>query len=288
MNLKFSIFILVLVIPFAYADFGKANQESVEVRIDSFGDVKVKHVIKNSDSPQQLKLVDGVTTNISAFDENNNTITLTILDDGYVLISPSKEDVIVEYDLEDELVQIDGVWTMDFNYEMTTAFLVPDVDMIYANGKPIYLGEKKGIACHGCFMLLEFIINEPRVFANVKWEEEEFLVEVRTRADVKDFEFSQSMKSIKFDVEDSNEFVTAIIPTKLLGEPYSVFLDDEKIYFHEYINNGTHAWVNARPDSTGEIEIIGTTVIPEFSLMIPLIMGFVGIVLFSKFACRNV
>ncbi len=30
-----------------------------------------------------------------------------------------------------------------------------------------------------------------------------------------------------------------------------------------------------KPESSGEIRIIGTTVIPEFSMFIPLIMGFV-------------
>ena len=60
----------------------------------------------------------------------------------------------------------------------------------------------------------------------------------------------------------------------MLWEPYSVFLDDEKIDFHEYINNGTHVWLNIRPETSGEIEIIGTTVIPEFPLIAPLAIGF--------------
>ena len=32
--------------------------------------------------------------------------------------------------------------------------------------------------------------------------------------------------------------------------------------------------LNMKPETTGEITIIGTTVIPEFSMFIPLIMGF--------------
>ena len=261
-----------------------ANQESVEVEIGQAGDVRVKHVIKDSEFSQKLKLLDGSVARITAVDESGKDVAFTMSDEStHILLLPSEETILVEYDLLDELVQIDGVWTMDFSYEHTTSFLVPDVvDLIFVNDRPVYLGEKNGIACHGCYMLLEYTINEPSVFENVKWEEDEFLVEIRTLADVGQLEFEQPSKSIKFDLDGGGDFVTVIIPTELVGEPYSVFLDDEKIYFNEYINNGTHAWLNARPDSGGELRIMGTTVIPEFSLMIPMIAGFVVLVVVSK------
>ena len=44
-----------------------------------------------------------------------------------------------------------------------------------------------------------------------------------------------------------------------------------------------------KPESTGEITIIGTTVIPEFSMFIPLIMGFLIILTvpaMKKFSLR--
>ena len=63
----------------------------------------------------------------------------------------------------------------------------------------------------------------------------------------------------------------------MLWEPYSVFLDDDKIFFHKYINNGTHVWINMKTDSPGEITIIGTTVIPEFPIIAPLAVGFLMI-----------
>ena len=68
--------------------------------------------------------------------------------------------------------------------------------------------------------------------------------------------------------------MNTVIPLELLWEPYSVFLDDEKILFQEYFNNGTHVWLTIVPETSGEITIIGTTVVPEFSMMIPLIIGF--------------
>jgi len=64
-----------------------------------------------------------------------------------------------------------------------------------------------------------------------------------------------------------------------LWSPYVVLLDDEKIFFNEYINNGTHVWINMKPETTGEIIIIGTTVVPEFPIIAPLAIGFLMIMI---------
>ena len=80
-----------------------------------------------------------------------------------------------------------------------------------------------------------------------------------------------------------------IIPLELLWEPYSVFLDDDKILKHEIINNGTHVWLSMKPETSGEITIIGTTVIPEFPIIAPLAVGFLMILvvpLMKKFNLR--
>lgn len=288
MNLKPCVFFLLLILtwPPVYAeDTVRADHESVELQINALGEVRVKHIIKDSGNSQQLKLVDGTLGDISVRDARGNEVAFTASDDGmHILLPPSDEDTVVEYGLLDGLVQKDRVWTMDFSYGETTSVLIPDgVDLIFVNGKPVYMGEKNGVKCHGCYMLLEYVVDEPRTLETVQWGEDEFLVEIRTLSDVDRFEFDQPSKSIRFDVGDGQKFVTAIIPTELLGDPYSVFLDSEKIYFHEYINNGTHVWLNTKPDSGGQIEIIGTTVIPEFSMMIPLIAGFVLIVMISRF-----
>ena len=63
----------------------------------------------------------------------------------------------------------------------------------------------------------------------------------------------------------------------MLWEPYLAFLDDEKIDQHKFNNNGTHVWLNIKPETTGEITIIGTTVIPEFPIIAPLAIGFLMI-----------
>ncbi|QLH07766.1 hypothetical protein [Nitrosopumilus ureiphilus] len=288
MNSKIWGFLVVLliisIIPVAYAQisFGeKAIQKSVEVKINSVGDVHVKHIVKSSNVPKQIEFIDGTVSNISVTNENNEEMQFVVIgDNDGLMILPSKINSIVEYDLDDVLSQIDKVWTWDFRYLETTSFILPnEVDLLFSNERLVYLDEKKGINCHGCEMILEYSIDEPKIYQNIKWEDKEFLVEMRSHSNIDEFTFDQPTKSITFDVSEKNRFVTTIIPLELLWGPYAVFLDDEKIYFNAYINNGTHVWLNIRPETTGEVTIIGTTVVPEFPIIAPLVIGFLVIVI---------
>ena len=75
----------------------------------------------------------------------------------------------------------------------------------------------------------------------------------------------------------------------MLWKPYSIFLDEERIMYHEIINNGTHVWLSMKPETSGGISIIGTTVIPEFPIIAPLAVGFLMILvvpLVRKFNLR--
>lgn len=273
MNSKSVIFFIILtfiiVIPTVYAQeisIGeKAEQKSVNVVIKSADEIYVKHIIALSDSPRQVEMINGTVTNITVSDEEGKEKQFVIIgDNDGVIINPSQENTIIEYDLGDVLFLKDNVWTWDFRYLQTTNFILPQVvDLIFVNERPVYLGEKKGIACHGCQMILEYSIDEPKILKNIKLEDKEFLIEIRTFAEINQFNFDQLTQSISFEVNGENQFVTTLIPLELLSKPYNVSLENEKIFFHEYIDNGTHAWLNMRPDSSGIVSIVSTTVIDE-------------------------
>ena len=104
-------------------------------------------------------------------------------------------------------------------------------------------------------------------------------MEIITISDIENFNFDQPSKSISFSVMNDNQYITTVLPLELLWGPYVVFQNDEKIFFSEYLNNGTHVWINMKPDTTGEISIIGTTVVPEFPIIAPLAIGFLMIMM---------
>ena len=279
------ILLIIFVIPVADAQISigeKAKQESVEVIINLDGKIHVKHVVVSSSTPRQVDLIDGIVSNLLVTNDLEIKKPSELLEgvNKGVLIPPSNRNSIIEYNLDHVLSQKDSLWTWGFKYLETTSFILPEeVDLFFVNERPIFLSEERGILCHGCQMLLEYSINEPKNIKQVDWEDKEFVVEVRTLAEIENFDFNQPAKKISFKVNDNNQFVTIIIPLELLWEPYSVFLDDEKILKHEFINNGTHVWLNIRPETSGEITIIGTTVIPEFPIIAPLAVGFLIILI---------
>ena len=286
MNTKIFGFLVILcmisIIPIADAQISigeKAKQKSVVVTINSVGDVHIKHIISSSNIPKQIDLIPGTVSNLLVTNEQGEKRQFSVIGDNYgVLILPSQGNSIVEYDLDEALYQKDAVWTWDFLYLETTSFILPEeADLIFLNGNAVYLDKSKGIACHGCQVTLEYSINEPKIFKNVKWEDKELVVEIRSHSNIDKFIFDQPTKSITFDVSEKNQYITTIIPLELLWEPYSVFLDDEKINVHKFINNGTHVWLNMKPETSGEITIVGTTVIPEFPIIAPLAIGFLMI-----------
>ena len=298
MNQKiFASFLILALIPLfpqvnAQLDsFEEVIQESITVTIDFEGNVSVVHQIKDSDEPRQLNFVKGTISNLKFIDQSGNEELVEISEEtDNMIILPNQGKLSVQYDLEDLLILKDNVWTLDFRYLQKTTFIVPEeLELLYANELPVYFGEKKGFLCHGCQIHLEYSINEPKNIKQVNWEDKEFLIEFRTFAEIENFDFNQPVKKISFEVNNNNQFVTTVIPLELLWKPYTVFLDDEQIIFHEYLNNGTHAWLNMKPENSGEVSIIGTTVIPEFPIIVPLAVGFLMILvvpLIRKFNLR--
>ncbi len=275
----FLVLLLVLALPQVSAQIDSINpasQKLVQVTIDDKGNVEVVHQIRNSNEPQELEFVKGTVSNVEFIDKIGRHEPIDVIKGvDHLVILPNQGELFVKYDLDDVLILKDGFWTLDFRYLETTTFVIPkEVKLFFVNEKPILLDEKNAFTCHGCQMILEYSIDEPRKIEYVTWEEKKFTVEIISFAEIENFEFSQPAKRISFKVNDDNQFVTAVIPLELLWSPYAVFHDDEKIYFHEYINNGTHVWVNIRPDTVGDITIIGTTVVPEFPIIAPLAVGF--------------
>lgn len=274
--MTFLIFIIPSISAQEFAISEKADQKSIEVEINENGELQVKHVVSSSDSTKQLDLLDGTVKNLSIVDKNGNEGMLTTIgDNDALLILPSNSDSIVEYQLEDVLEFKNDYWTLDFLYLDSTAFIMPEnLESIYVNDRVINLGEKRGFVCHGCQMILEYSFDEPSVIKNVKWGDREFDIEIISFTEINDLVFDQPSKSITLDVNGEDKFLTIVIPLELLWEPYTVISDNEKIIVRTIDNNGTHVWLNMRPDTPDQIRIIGTTVVPEFPIIAPLAIGF--------------
>jgi predicted protein tyrosine phosphatase len=293
------IFSLITVIPTVYGQLGlgaEANQKSIEVFIDKSENVNVKHTVYSSNNPanvpvffgiieDSLKITNDEGVEIEFGRTGNDVEGITSL-----LIFASKENTIIEYSLTDVKTLDNNLWSLNLEYPKTFSIIINnEINSIFLNNNLIELGNKNGITINGGGSInLQHYANVPITIKEVEWEENKFNVEIISNSEIQKFNFNQEEKSITFQIDDENEFVTITMSEELLGGPYVVLLDNEKIQYNLVKNESTIS-LNLKPQSTGQVTIIGTTVIPEFSMFIPLIMGFMIILtvpLMKKFSLR--
>jgi len=244
----------------------------------------VKHVVSSSNMPVTVQLFSGTISNLVIINEegkdmfeNGTNVGIAYDPKGNqsIVIFPSKQNSIIEYNLE-SIIPDDNLLTIQTSYAETYSVIFSDeIEMIFLNDNIIFLENKKGVSLnYGGSATIQYYSNIPKIIKEVQWEENEFDVEIITDSKIDKFNFEQTSKSISFQVNEENKMVTIIMSEELLGGPYLVFLDDEKIKFNKIMKGENDIVVSMKPEVSGEIVIIGTTVIPEFSMFIPLIMGF--------------
>jgi predicted DNA binding CopG/RHH family protein len=277
-----AIFTLILVIPTANAQLtigSEVKQELIEVKINDKGEVDVKHIVKASNMPGTVHLFSGTISNLVITNEMGEEKESGIANDGLgnqsVFVLPSKENSIIKYNLENIILK-DNLFSTQFSYAEKFSIVFDDqIEMIFVNNNVIFLENKKVVSVNGGGeMNVEFYSNSPKMIKEVQWEENKFDVEIITDSKIENFNFDQTSKSISFEVNEENKYVTISMSEELLGGPYVTLLHDEKIKYTKFVRDDGIVSLNLKPETTGQVTIIGTTVIPEFSMFIPLIMGF--------------
>ncbi len=279
------VFTSIAVIPVVNAQlsFGEqAYQKSIELIVDESEIVQAKHVIGSSNNSVYVKLFENaITESIRVINEEGKELEFGITgigNEGSVTILSTNQNIIVEYNLKNIFYKTtsDNTLILDIGYPQTFSILFPEkTELIFLNNNVIQLRDKEGITINGGgYVKVQYYSEIPKIVEEVRWEEEKFNVEIITDSKIDKFNFDQESKSITFQVNEKNKFVTIIMSEELLGGPYVVLLDDEKIRFNKVIKDENYILLNIKPESTGEITIIGTTVIPEFSIFAPLTIGF--------------
>ena len=275
---------LVTVIPTASAQLslgGEANQKLIEVKLDKSEIVNVKHVIAAPNMPVNVNLFNGVITeSVMVTNDDGDEKQFGLVNDGRgnqsVTIFPSKSNIIIKYDLEDASTLYENLWTVKIQYSETYSVIFSEeIDLFFLNNSIIELENKNGISVNnGGNVVIQYHDKVSKIIEEVRWEEHKFNVEIITNSKIDKFNFDQELKSISFQVNEKNKFVTISMEEELLGGPYVILLNDEKIPYTKSSSQENYVSLSMKPESPGEIIIIGTTVIPEFSMFIPLIMGF--------------
>lgn len=271
---------------------GDSVYENIKVRIYKNGTAHVVHTVQgNVNSPVTVETIRGNVTNILVTDVSNNVVQYVTLQQNplVIMIPPSERNAtLIKYDLPNAVSLDDNVWKWNYltpSDTTSTDFYFPSgVTMIWANDRPVYIGEN-GISQHGDYMKLEYATNEKVVLHNIQWQNYTFPLEIDSISDVDNYTFNQSTMSYKFQTSKSNSFVTVIMPKSLLGAKYTAHINGNHLLTTVFHNNGTHAWIGLRPSTNGTIQITGSTVIPEFPLFLPLAIGIL-VMLILQFRIR--
>ena len=247
---------------------GLAPHEVLKVIIDETGTAHVIHAVNNTNhsmAPIQVDLINGNVTNFNVTDASGNPVEYgkMMKTTPSIILNTQRNMTLVKYDIVNAVTNNDGVWKWNYFEPLDTdftAFHFPQgVDVVWANDRPVYIGNH-GLGQHGNGFKLEYVINEPVTAQNIKWNNNNFIVGVRSLAQPESYVFDQSQKTYAFSVNKANVPITVIMPQVLLGGPYDVTLDGKPTLHQVFHNNGTHAWIGLNPEkNSGTILITGTT-----------------------------
>jgi len=275
------------------SDFAEVRQtDKIVFEIGKDTTVHVKHIIVGDtwqpDEPKVIKMLPGKHSNLEVTDEDGDYLRPigfvgeTFEEAEYIIAGQKAHasyDLVAEYDLENFLELNDGLWTKKFDFPHDVMIYVDDeVEIIFANSRPVDISDAGGVNCMGCNILIEFFDNPEPITKTVirtdtRFEEisntgEEYSVEFLSDGVIGELNFIDELNYLSFDVNQENQLFLIKIPLDLLLSPYHVFLseidqdilvDSDQIRKSEFEQNATHANLSFRANTEGVIHIVGST-----------------------------
>jgi hypothetical protein len=263
------------------------EQQSIVFEVGKQSDVRVKHVIEtgawSENRPRIIEIFPGAHSNLTVVDEDGDRLSFsydkeTFEESKYIILNQKlgNYDLIVEYDLENYMELKDGLWRKDINSPFDVIVMVEDdLELIFANSRPIDLSDAKGINCIGCQITLEYFNVEKNIMKEIGTDEEKFEIKLLSNGDIFQVEFIEGGNQIErvtqllnFDVKDMDQIFILTIPHENFLNPYDVYFtekDDtsldqlDKIRKTEFSQDETHVNLSFRTFGEGIISIVGAT-----------------------------
>ena len=252
------------------------EQQKLEFEIGKESDVRVRHVIEFGswveNEPRKIKVLPGVHSNVDVTDRDGDSYAYTWENETfekseYVILQQKLRgyELFVEYDLENFLINSDGVWVKDISFPFDVKINLNDeIEQVFVNSRPVDVSEATGINCIGCNLTLEFLDNEEPEIEKIIDNE----IKIWSNGKISELKFTKEMKELYFKTEKNNQLVTLEIPLKLMLYPFEVYLteDDDnildqtdKIRNTEFSHNDESVKVSIRSENIGNVSIIGAT-----------------------------
>ena len=276
--------VLISVSPQVYAqeDLGLlVEQQQIIFEVGKHSDVHVKHVIEtgawNADRPRLIEILPGAHSNLSVTDEDGDKLSFsydkeTFGESKFIILNQKlgNYDLIAEYDIDNFMELEDGLWKKNIVFPFDVMIMVEDdMELIFANSRPIDVSDADGVNCIGCGLLLEYFHDEKVSTKEISSVEGKFNIELLSNGKIFEIEFIEGgTQLLNFNVIDKDQLYVLKIPLDNFLNPYDVYFtekDDtsldqlDKIRKTEFSQNETHVSISFRTSSEGIISIMGAT-----------------------------
>jgi hypothetical protein len=266
--------------------------------------VRVQHVVIGDawspNEPKLIKMLPGKHSNLELTDEDGDYLRPmgfvgeTFGESEYIIAGQKAAiayDLHASYDLENFLeISDDGLWTKHFLFPHdVTIYFDKDIEMVFANSRPVDLSEAGGVNCIGCNLKIEFfdetepirktVIRNEDKFEEISNTGEEFTLEFLTNGEIDDVKFLNELNYFSFNSNKENKLFMLKIPLDLLLSPYHVYVtefdqkilrESDKIRSTEFKQTDTHANITFRPTSEGIVHVVGSNEIEHEKLLVKL------------------
>ena len=257
------------------------EQQQIIFEVGKHSDIQVKHVIEiggwNADRPRIIEIISGTHSNLTVVDEDGDRLNFsydaeTFEDSKYIILNQKlgNYDLIAEYTLDNFMELKDGLWAKELNFgEDVTVMIEDDIELIFANSRPIDVSDAKGINCIGCNMMLEYFDNEKFSSKEIFSGDDKFTIDFLSNGEISEIEFIRGgTQLLNFNVIEKDQLFVMKIPLEYLLNPYDIYFtekDDidldqiDKIRKTEFSQDETHVNVVFRTFGEGTVSIVGAT-----------------------------
>jgi len=257
------------------------EQQKIILEVGKHENIQVKHVIEtgawNVDRPRIIEILPGAHSNLTVVDEDGDRMNFsydkdTFEESNYIILNQKlgNYDLIVEYTLDDFMELKNGLWTKELRSgEDITVMIEDEIELIFANSRPIDVSEANGINCIGCNMMLEYFDTEKFSPKEILFANDKLTIDFLSNGKISDMEFiGGGTQLLNFDVIEKDQLFVIKIPLEYLLNPYDVYFTEkndtdldqiDKIRKTEFSQDDTHVSVSFRTLGEGTVSIVGAT-----------------------------
>ena len=257
------------------------EQQKIIFEVGKHTDIQVKHVIETGawdpDRPRIIEIFPGTHSNLTVVDEDGDRLNFsyegeTFEESKYIILNQKlgNYDLIVEYTLDNFMELKDGLWTKELKFGNDVIVMIADeIELIFANSRPVDVSSAKGINCMGCNMTLEYFNTEKFSREEILFDNDKFTINFLSDGKISNIEFiGGGTQLLNFDVTDKDQLFVIKIPLEYLLNPYDVYFTEkedtsldqiDKIRKTEFSQDDTHVNVSFRTLGEGTVSIVGAT-----------------------------